>query len=241
MYLLNNKPFINLEPYVDITALEKQLPYLNYAVVRTTALSTPSKYYGNSFLQEGLTGLLDVVPTVDLTQYEFLQELKELDLLGAWVRYQSNISYGQQSQSIYYSLDYSKKHLESHRVGTWAVPYFKPFFDWLHESNIFSEYGRAVVFPNEPNTMTPIHCDYPDAISRKDEFIWINLDGRKKFFMYDPSTNEKTYVDGKVSTFDNSSYHGCDPVEWATWSIRVDGVFSDEFLDKTNLRNHYRG
>jgi hypothetical protein len=238
MILINNQPSINLEPYVDLGTLESNLPYLNYAVVKSSSAAVPSKYHGESFLAKGKVGLLDEIPIGD---YDFIQDLRNHDLLGSWLRYQHNISYGQSSISVYYATSFDKKHLREHCKGTKAVEYFKVLFDWLDNQDIFKEYGRVVVFPNEPSTTTPIHHDWPDGISRKDEFIWINLDQRKKFFVYDKETDTKHYVNSKICTFDNAENHGCDAVEWATWSIRIDGIFSDKFLDKTGLTQHYRG
>lgn len=243
MYLINNNPFVDFEPHIDLSFLEQHLPYLNYSVVKSSVLARPSWYYSASFLEPNKVGLADVLPSYTndkLQDYEFLQDLKDCDQLGSWLRYQEDISYGQQSISIYYTLEYLKKHLQDQRVGTQAVEYFDLFFKWLESQCIFNEFGRVVIFPNEPYTKTPIHQDYPDGMTRKDEFIWINLDRRKKFFVYDEATNEKHYVNSRICTFDNASYHGCDNVEFATWSLRVDGVFADEFLHKTGLYNHYR-
>jgi hypothetical protein len=48
--------------------------------------------------------------------------------------------------------------------------------------------------------------------------------------MLNHKTNEKLYVDGYSAWFDSvNQFHGSDPVDGLSFSIRVDGVFTDEF------------
>jgi hypothetical protein len=59
---------------------------------------------------------------------------------------------------------------------------------------------------------------------------------RKKFFVKD--ANDKHYVTSKVAFFDSANIHGTDPSEVSTFSIRVDGKFTKEFLTKTGLESY---
>ena len=56
----------------------------------------------------------------------------------------------------------------------------------------------------------------------------------------DKDTKEKIYLDGSILTFDDRNYHGVDIPTHATWSIRIDGYFTDDFLERTGLTNHYK-
>ena len=48
--------------------------------------------------------------------------------------------------------------------------------------------------------------------------------------MLSSDTGEKKYVESYSAWFDAvNQYHGCDAAEGLTFSIRVDGVFTDEF------------
>jgi hypothetical protein len=48
--------------------------------------------------------------------------------------------------------------------------------------------------------------------------------------MLDSRTNEKLYVDSYSAWFDTvNQYHGTDEYDGLAFSIRVDGVFTDEF------------
>jgi hypothetical protein len=130
------------------------------------------------------------------------------------------------------------KHLTSETSDTAIKKDFNFLFDWINNQNVFSEIGRCQIFINPEGNYTPIHRDYGDK-SRKDQFLWIRLNKRKNFFIYDSENNEKHYVQGYVSTFDNHQWHGSEPSEFVGFSIRIDGVFSKSFLNKSGLDSHF--
>jgi hypothetical protein len=62
------------------------------------------------------------------------------------------------------------------------------------------------------------------------EFIWFRTNLKKPFYMLNQETNEKLYVDSYSAWFDTvNQFHGTDPQEGLSFSIRVDGLFTDEF------------
>ena len=242
MLLINDQPIVDLSTYVNIQSLMDQKPYFDYAVVKSSTLVTPARYYRAQFLDQCNLGLSDVLESYTKPQpleLDFLQDLRNHDQLASWLRYNQNLIYGQQSVPIIYPKNWLTKHIKQETVETENTKYFKFLFDWLDNEQIFSEYGRVVVFLNEPGVSTPMHQDSPDA-TRKDEFIWLSLGDRKKFFVYDINTETKHYLHSPIGTFDATNYHGADAGEFASWSMRIDGIFSDSFLTKTNLYNHFR-
>jgi hypothetical protein len=237
LHLINNQATVDFTPYVDINSLLNLKPYLDYAVVKSSIIATPSRYYRWQFLDQTYLGINDIVN--DTYNYDFIDELKSTDQFADWLRYQKDVLHGQRSVQIRYPKDWNTKHLSSEVGDTDNVQYWQLFFNWLADQNIFDEYGRVVAFLNEPGVSTPTHQDSPDP-SRKDEFIWISLDQRKKMFVYDPTTSQKHYLNTAVGTFDATNYHGSDVGDLASWSIRVDGIFSDDFLYRSELYDHYR-
>lgn len=137
-----------------------------------------------------------------------------------------------------YHDSFGAKYLASRNKDTLAMVYFPSIKKWIKEQTVFSEIGRVLFFINERQTSTPIHSDYADLRTRKDQFIWINFNNLKQFFVLDVNGN-KHYMTGRINTFDNASWHGSEPAEHACFTLRIDGVFSDSFLDQTGLRSHY--
>jgi hypothetical protein len=130
---------------------------------------------------------------------------------------------------------YDTKNISENSKDFPAIQYFKSLINWVDSQNIFNSIGRIVIFLNDPFSKTLDHSDYVDGISRKDNFIWINPLGRKKFYVKDGDT--KHYIESKVGFFDSANVHGSDPADTSTFSIRFDGNFTDDFLQRTGLHS----
>jgi hypothetical protein len=133
--------------------------------------------------------------------------------------------------------EYSLKQFTDGCIDTPAIKNFSSFMNWLREEDIFEEIGRTIIFLNDSFSFPIEHKDYPDGISRKDQSIWINPLGNKKFYIKEGS--KKIYFDSRFCHFDNANLHGGDPSNYSTFSIKVDGLFSKSFLDKTGLTAHF--
>ena len=63
----------------------------------------------------------------------------------------------------------------------------------------------------------------------------------KRSFIYDQENDKKYYVDSNCYVFHDLNYHGVDPnPEW-TYTIRVDGIFTDEFKNTLEYRRPWHG
>ena len=70
------------------------------------------------------------------------------------------------------------------------------------------------------------HCSLAD-------FIWFRTNLRKPFYMLNPESEDKLYVESYTAWFDTvNQFHGTDSCEGLTFSIRVDGVFADAFRER---------
>lgn len=242
MFKINDKIIVELDQFVDAKSLLDLKSYLEYGIAKHIDKLVPAQYTGDIFLDQG-TGFVDITKEKKqelIEQYPYLAELDFKQML-MWLRYNMDITYGQSHLHIISARTWDKKHDPTECDRSEVTETFEPFLNWLDSQKIFSSYGRINIFLNEPNSDTPIHHDPPHRhISPKDQFIWIKLSDRKRFFVYDENTKEKHYVNGTVSTFDNHNYHGSEPSKYASWSIRVDGVFSNEFLIKTGMFEHFK-
>lgn len=147
-----------------------------------------------------------------------------------YLKYVTPVSYIGTSCSIRNTPDgnYEEKHLRSKVV---ARPCIKNF-TWLDEEieswGLFQEFGRIILFQNEHHSYTPIHKDWDE---QGDEFVWIGLTD-KKFFVYDEVNDVKHHFTGRAIAFSNADYHGGEPANGVSLSLRVDGVFTQEAREK---------
>jgi len=120
--------------------------------------------------------------------------------------------------------------------------------DWTPNSNYFpqlvslikqlpfEEIGRVMFFITEPNNETIPHyddsLDVPDRPN--DDFIWFTTSNRyKRIYVIDGDNKEKYYTDQskKFVWFNEMDYHGTDPVNRLTFSVRIDGKFRADVKD----------
>ena len=92
----------------------------------------------------------------------------------------------------------------------------------------FRATGRMLIMYDNVAREVPAHRDHLET-EICHEFLWFRTNLRKPFFMLNHRTNEKKYVESYSAWFDSvNQYHGSDPVDGLSFSIRVDGIFSDE-------------
>jgi hypothetical protein len=137
-----------------------------------------------------------------------------------------------------YHAGFAAKHMAALNRDTEAYANFPDLKEWLANCGAFSEIGRILMFVTERHGVTEPHCDYADRRTRKDQFLWINFRKRKTFYVLDDQFN-KHYLTGVINTFDNATWHGSEPSPYAAFSIRVDGKFSESFLQMTGLDEHF--
>jgi hypothetical protein len=100
----------------------------------------------------------------------------------------------------------------------------------------FQSTGRMLIMYDDAPRNVPAHRDHIET-EICHEFIWFRTNLKKPFYMLNQKTNEKKYVEGYTACVDSvNQYHGSDVYDGLTYSIRVDGKFTDEFRAKIRNR-----
>jgi hypothetical protein len=95
----------------------------------------------------------------------------------------------------------------------------------------FAEIGRCNIMGLEANDHGTVHRDgEPGEAAAPDHFITVCPRGDKRLFLWDEERREKTPVSPRAYWFNDSDYHGVEADPFFRYSIRVDGVFRDEFV-----------
>ncbi|HEX9931772.1 MAG TPA: hypothetical protein VGB08_02910 [Allosphingosinicella sp.] len=93
----------------------------------------------------------------------------------------------------------------------------------------FEATGRMIIMYDFDGRAVPAHRDHESA-ELCHEFVWFRTNFSKRFYMLNPETGEKRYVSSHSAWFDTvNQYHGADAARGLSFSIRVDGRFSDDF------------
>lgn len=126
-------------------------------------------------------------------------------------------------------------YLDLDRTDLWqpteAAEEFVLLMDFI-ETLPFKTRGRMLIIYDDAGSMVPAHRDHVET-DVCHEFIWFRTNLRKPFYLLNHATGEKKYVSGYSAWFDSvNQFHGSDAVATGlSFSIRVDGAFTDEFRD----------
>jgi hypothetical protein len=93
----------------------------------------------------------------------------------------------------------------------------------------FEATGRTLIIYDFSGRAVSAHRDH-DSSELCHEFIWMRTNLDKPFYMLNPDSGERDYVASHSAWFDTvNQYHGADETGGLSFSIRVDGRFTDEF------------
>ncbi len=93
----------------------------------------------------------------------------------------------------------------------------------------FKAKSRMLIIYDDAATNVPAHRDHLNT-DICHEFVWFRTNLKKPFYMLNEKTGAKKYVESYTAWFDAvNQFHGTDAVDGLSFSIRVDGIFTDEF------------
>jgi hypothetical protein len=93
----------------------------------------------------------------------------------------------------------------------------------------FESTGRMLIMYDDSGRAVPAHRDH-ESPELCHEFIWFRTNFDKPFYMLSPDSGEKLYVRSHSAWFDTvNQFHGADASGGLSFSIRVDGRFTEAF------------
>lgn len=108
---------------------------------------------------------------------------------------------------------------------------FAPLMDFI-ATLPFAATGRMLIMYDPSGRAVSAHKDH-DSTDLCHEFIWFRTNLSKPFYMLNPETGERAYVASHAAWFDTvNQFHGADLSGELSFSIRVDGVFDEEFRSR---------
>jgi hypothetical protein len=96
----------------------------------------------------------------------------------------------------------------------------------------FASIGRCNILGLEANDHGTVHHDGEHDGSLAGHFITLCPAGNKRLFLWDEEAHRKEPVTGHAYWFDDRDYHGVDADPFFRYSVRVDGVFEEVFLER---------
>lgn len=246
MYGILGKPYFNFEPYIDVQPLVE----LHHEISFGLALLDPLRSDTGAFRWKG-EPRVDVLTKMSELRAggdpKHIQALDELFRQGGGFPHKAFLytqlvagGYtGSRILLLKYNKDYYSKNNEEGSKWSPNAKHFPGLMAYI-KALPFAEIGQIIFFVTENDCVTPIHRDIPEnSKHRPSEFMWFSPQSKKKFFLLNEKTEERYFPDCRVMMFNELDFHGVAASSELSYSIRIDGRFTDEFRERTGLRNSF--
>lgn len=129
------------------------------------------------------------------------------------------------------------------RKLTPEAEYFPNVVKWVESmvGNIFEDIGRVIFFHCEADGVPFEHRDLDakngiDVIKpHRNEFIHIRPNTKKAFYVWDPEKKNKIYLNTRAAWWNDVDWHGGERIMEQSYSLRIDGKFTEEFRKKLGI------
>ena len=251
---INNLPYIDIEPYINMNEfdnLQSEI-LLGFAEAREFAKEgtwmTPGfTYEQSSYIMnwkpiykaiEEFKNLSDNDPIkiAGLTLYKDFKNYRQRNKFTRFLK----MAMGAYDPYIYYFLweEGSWDNRSAARKLTEEAVYFPNVVKWIEnmiDEEIFEHIGRVIFFHCEADGIPFEHRDLDaknginNISPHRNEFIHIRPNTKKAFYVWDPETKNKIYLNTRAAWWNDQDWHGGERIIEQSYSLRIDGKFTEKF------------
>ena len=257
---INNQPYIDIEPYLDMQEFDQLQPeiYRGFADAREFAKEGTWMSPGFTFKDmsyqvhwkpiykalEEFLALPDNDP-IKLGGIDLYKDFKNYKQRNKFTRY-LKMSMGAYDPYIYYFLweEGSWDDRTAPRKLTEEAHYFPNVVKWVEstiDNGIFEHIGRVIFFHCEADGIPFEHRDLDakngiDVVTpHRNEFIHIRPNTKKSFYIWDPEKKNKVYLNTRAAWWNDVDWHGGERIMEQSYSLRIDGKFTEDFRRKLGI------
>jgi hypothetical protein len=220
---IGGQPYIDISDYVDIELFDELQPN----IFKGIALAKHLAQVGNLEL---------AMSNLDLNEYNFkpliesYREFKELPSTHDIKINGRTFDTNQLATYLKYALGGYDLYVTYHK--NLFEQYFPELLEWINQIHIFQSISDAYIMTLDAGGIAFEHHHPPvddKDISKPSEFVHIRPNLDRPFYVRDSTNNEKYYIDTRVAYWHDQDRHGGDAVYKPSYSIRIDGVFTESF------------
>jgi hypothetical protein len=250
---INNLPYFDMSPYLDMEQFEKLQPEIIRGFAEARMYAKEGTWMSPGFTLDDMSYQLSWKPIYKAME-EFLalpdgdpikqagmplyKDFKNFEQRNKFTRF-LKMAMGAYDPYIYYFLweEGSWDDRTAARKLTAEAEYFPNVVKWVEQlqGTVFEHIGRVIFFHCEHDGIPFEHRDL-DAKNgvnvvkpHRNEFIHIRPNTKKAMYLWDPETKDKTYLNTRAAWWNDQDWHGGERIMEQSYSLRVDGKFTEEF------------
>jgi hypothetical protein len=258
---INNKPYYDMEPYLDMETFSRLQPEIIRGFADAREFAKEGTWMKPGFTFDNMSYTPNWKPIYQAMD-EFMELPKDdpiylggIDLFKDFKNYKQRnkftrylkMAMGAYDPYIYYFLweEGSWDDRTAPRKLTEEAAYFPNTVKWVESliGTVFEDIGRVIFFHCEADGIPFEHRDLDakngmnKTFPHRNEFIHIRPNTKKAFYLWDPELKNKTYLNTRAAWWNDQDWHGGEKIMEQSYSLRIDGKFTEEFR-KTLGINH---
>ena len=252
---INGIPYFDMEKYLDMETFEKLQPEIIHGFATAREYAKEGTWMAPGFTFEDMSYTLNWKPIYQaLEEFQLLADDNPIMIEGMklmpsdfgdykqrnmFTRY-LKMALGAYDPYIYYFLweEGSWDDRTAERKLTEEAQHFPETVKWteqLIKDTIFEHIGRVIFFHCEADGVPFEHRDLDakngmnQSFPHNNEFIHIRPNTKKAFYLWDPETKNKTYLNTRAAWWNDQDWHGGERIMEQSYALRIDGKFTEEF------------
>ena len=258
---INNQKYFDMEPYLDMDTFEKLQPEILRGFAEAREFAKEGTWMKPGFTFNDMSYKLSWKPIYQAME-EFMELPKDdpiyqggIDLFKDFSNYKQRnkftrylkMAMGAYDPYIYYFLweEGSWDDRTAPRKLTEEAAYFPETVKWVEQlqGTVFEHIGRVIFFHCEADGIPFEHRDLDakngvDVVKpHRNEFIHIRPNTKKAFYLWDPESKDKTYLNTRAAWWNDVDWHGGERIMEQSYSLRIDGKFTEAFRNKLGIQH----
>ena len=258
---INNNPYIDMEPFLNMEKFDQLQSEIYRGFAEAREYAKEGTWMSPGFSLKDMSYQLHWKPVYKALD-EFLNlpdddPIKQggIDLYKDFKNYRQRnkftrylkMSMGAYDPYIYYFLweEGSWNDRTAPRKLTEEAAHFPNVVKWVEQlqGTVFEHIGRVIFFHCEHDGIPFEHRDLDakhgiDVVKpHRNEFIHIRPNTKKAFYIWDPEKKNKIYLNTRAAWWNDIDWHGGERIMEQSYSLRIDGKFTEDFRKKLGI-NH---
>ena len=257
---INGQPYINMSPYINMADFDQLQPEIIRGFAEAREFAKEGTWMKPGFSFNKMSYQLHWKPIYQAME-EFMELPKDdpiylggIDLFKDFKNYKQRnkftrylkMAMGAYDPYIYYFLweEGSWDDRTAPRKLTEEAQYFPNVVKWVEDLitlGVFEHIGRVIFFHCEADGIPFEHRDLDakngiDVVKpHRNEFIHVRPNTKKAFYLWDPETKDKTYLNTRAAWWNDVDWHGGEQIMEQSYSLRIDGKFTEAFRKQLGI------